>query len=192
MDRPAFFFLDDVTNELGLCSFIFPCGAFYPATPKSYLLAVSSPFILKTLLLKVITETAVGCKNNTRLLCHGCNFVWPATWLRDGKVSPPSTMPLSGSVSVRSLCCALSLLARLWFPLQDVYLFLFLLFFFLSVFLSVDLFLSDMSRSSLCFSCIEIQNPRSDRSSQNFQGACHSLAQKDKKECMHGQQHSRC
>lgn len=100
----------------------------------------------------------------------------------------PTQCPFSGPLSVRSLCCSCSLLNRLWFPPQSIFLLLLLLrsvtlCAFLSVFLSLfplsvrlGLFsYSQMSHSSLCSSSSETQDPKPDGSSHKFQAACHTF-----------------
>lgn len=109
-----FFFLDDITNEQGLyhiisllsfpfqeyCKHTFCC----PAIPVSCL-PMSSMVIIRILSRKPSLNLQLAqMENNTQLLRLCWNSVWPTTWLWDGEVSPPCTMPLSGLLSVRSLC----------------------------------------------------------------------------------------
>lgn len=122
-----------------------------------------------------------------RLLCHSCNFVRPTTWLEDSEVSLPHTMPLSGLLSVRPLCCSCLLLvfsSGYLSPPLSITSFLsllcsFALFssVFLSHFLSVRLFFFIQSDEPLFPLLIVQWNTRSqpDGSSHKFQAVCHKF-----------------
>ena len=147
---------------------------------------------LEVFVLKVITETAVGCKNNTRLLCHGCNFVWPTTWLGDGEVTPslhnaPFRLAVSEGFILLSLTSDTSLVSSLGYlsvPLSitcflsgSSTLSFFCVCFFPPLCLSVKL-LSFLKSDELLFPLLFLQwNTRSqpDGSSHKFQAACHSF-----------------
>lgn len=88
VEMHAFIFLDDITDESGLHStFTFPRSAFphrkshFRRARRTALLHPSTicywclRWLSCGLVLTVIPKTALGCKNNTRLLCRGCNFV---------------------------------------------------------------------------------------------------------------------
>lgn len=147
----------------------------------------------------------LAVKNNSRPFCHSCNFVWPATWLGDSEVSLLFTMPLSGWLSVRSLCCSCWTLVSSSGCLLPHFLsfHLYLFFFYLVVVLFplfsftfsrllISLTSSQMSQSSLCSLCSETQDPGQMGVLINSKLRVTNCGSKRENECMHGQHDSRC